>query len=91
MRLCLIAAAALTVAGCHSTTGGHPVTPPRDLSHLAVEDYITHKLDVTGVVCNDGRNFPMVANGTSFTCTDDGGHTYTVTIKNKLTGDYEVR
>ncbi len=63
----------------------------KKLSHTAVEDYITKNLGATNVKCNDGDDFEMKKNGSSFTCSADGGKTFTVTIKNKDDGSYVVR
>jgi hypothetical protein len=43
------------------------------------------------LVCNGGVDFPMIANGASFTCIAAGGKTFTVTIESKDTGSYLVQ
>jgi hypothetical protein len=65
----------------------------KKLSHTAVEKFITSdpRLGGTNVKCNGGNDFTMNKNGDSFTCTADGGKSYTVTIENKDNGKYEVR
>ena len=63
----------------------------KSLSHTAVENYIENQLGVQNVVCNHGNNIEMTRNGQSFTCTSDGGQSYTVTIEDKSNGSYLVR
>ena len=63
----------------------------KKLSHTAVEKFITSRLGATNVKCNNGQDFDMKHNGDSFKCTAAGGKSYTVTIKNKDNGRYEVQ
>jgi hypothetical protein len=63
----------------------------KKLSHTAVEKYITNNLGATNVKCNGGNDFTMKHNGDKFTCTADGGKTFTVTIENKNDGSYLVQ
>jgi hypothetical protein len=42
------------------------------------------------LVWDGGVDFPMIANGESFTCIAAGGKTFTVTIDSKDTGSYLV-
>lgn len=59
------------------------------LSHTAAEDYIDNQYNLTGEVCNDGTNMPVVP-GSSYQCTDDDGHDFTLTIQSAR-GDYQVQ
>jgi hypothetical protein len=53
------------------------------------EIFMTRHFDA--LVCNGGVDFPMIANGASFTCIAAGGKTFTVTIDSKDTGSYLVQ
>lgn len=70
-----------------------PVQSPgvTSLSHTAVENYIESALHVSAVVCNNGHDFPMTADGATFTCRGADGAAYTVTITDKDRGNYSVR
>ena len=64
----------------------------KKLSHTAVENYIQDTKHLgTNVKCNNGKDFTMKKNGDSFTCTADGGKSFTVTIKDKSNGSYVVQ
>ena len=75
----------------HPPTGPAPVAGVKSLSHEAVESYIDSHFGTTGVMCNDGANFPMTSNGATFPCAAQTGSAFTVTVTNKSTGDYTVR
>ena len=62
----------------------------KKLSHTAVESWIQTNLGATNVNCNGGKDFEMKNKGDTFTCTGDGGKTFTVTINNTDNGDYSV-
>jgi hypothetical protein len=64
---------------------------PKKLSHTAVEKYITQNLGASNVECNGGKDFTMKNNGDTFTCSADGGQTFTVTIEDKNDGHYLVQ
>ena len=66
----------------------------KKLSHTAVENFITNSAQLgkpTSVTCNGGKDMTMTRNGQSFSCSAGGGKSYTVTIKDKKTGAYQVR
>ena len=53
--------------------------PKPSLSHSAVETFITSQYTATNVVCNGGKNI-TIKKGESFTCTADGGKSFTVVM-----------
>ncbi|MDT4947911.1 MAG: hypothetical protein QOJ37_506, partial [Pseudonocardiales bacterium] len=65
----------------------------KKLSHTAVESYIkSQNPGASNVTCNGGKDFEMKKNGDAFTCTSSGSpSSFTVTIKNKDTGNYVVQ
>jgi len=63
---------------------------PKKLSHTAVEQFITSRLNATNVVCNGGRDFALKADGAKFTCTAAGGKRFTITITDAESGHYVV-
>jgi hypothetical protein len=88
-------AAVLLLAGCARVVNGRgSVEPgfPTRLSHTAVERYIEGGDQLgnpTGVVCNDGRDFPLRAAGDSFECVS-GERSFRVTITDPENGSYTV-
>ncbi len=65
------------------------VNGKKQLSHTAVEGYVAQQYNAQSVSCNGGKNFTLKTNAT-FTCTASGGQSFTVTIKNKKDGSYQV-
>ena len=63
--------------------------PKPALSHSAVETFITSQYTATNVVCNGGKNI-TIKKGTSFTCTADGGKSFTVVMLDAK-GAYQTR
>jgi hypothetical protein len=92
-QLWIMAGAVLLGAGCERTVDGHGTTSApagKKLSHSAVEQFIESRLGAIGVNCNGGQDFQMRADGDTFPCVDDVGHSYAVTIVDKDRGNYRV-